>query len=115
MMRKPESLVPAVKVNKTTARTKDDAGWETANSAWIIVSHLLTGIALYAGLGWLLSLWLPNRPLLIAGGALVGMFLSIFLIYRRLEAMPEAPTILRRSAAVNQTGQQPDQEAPRGH
>lgn len=114
MMRKPESLVPAITVDKTTARTKDDAGWETANSAWIIVSHLLTGIAFYAGIGWLLSLWLPNRPLLIAGGALVGMFLAIFLIHRRLEAMPEAPAIIRRSAAVTHTGQQSGQEASRG-
>lgn len=61
-------------------------GWATANTAWIIVSHLLTGILLYAGLGWLLSLWLGMAPLLIGAGALIGMFLSLYLVHRRLEA-----------------------------
>lgn len=50
------------------------------------MSHLLTGILVYAGLGWLLSLWLGNAPLLIGAGALIGMFLSLYLIHRRLEA-----------------------------
>lgn len=61
-------------------------GWDTANTGWIIVSHLITGIGLYAALGALLSLWLGRAPLLIASGALLGMFLSLYLIHRRLEA-----------------------------
>ena len=73
-----------------TARVTDETtareGWASANTAWIIMSHLLTGILLYAGLGWLLSLWLGNAPLLIGAGALIGMFLSLYLIHRRLEA-----------------------------
>ena len=73
-----------------TARVTDEAatreGWASANTAWIIMSHLLTGILLYAGLGWLLSLFLGNAPLLIGAGALLGMFLSLYLIHRRLEA-----------------------------
>lgn len=71
------------------AQASDDdraEGWATANTAWIIVSHLLTGILVYAGLGWLLSLWLGMAPLLIGAGALIGMFLSIYLVHRRLEA-----------------------------
>jgi len=71
-------------------RGADDAsikeGWSTANTGWIIMSHLLTGILLYAGLGWLLSRWLGKAPLLIGAGALLGMFLSLYLIHRRLEA-----------------------------
>ncbi|MFM1965354.1 MAG: hypothetical protein RL134_1079 [Actinomycetota bacterium] len=71
-------------------RVTDEAihkeGWATANTGWIIMSHLLTGILVYAGLGWLLSLWLGNAPLLIGAGALIGMFLSLYLIHRRLEA-----------------------------
>ena len=61
-------------------------GWDSANTGWIIMSHLLTGIVVYAGLGALLSLWLGRAPLLIGGGALLGMFLSLYLIHRRLEA-----------------------------
>lgn len=72
------------------SRVTDEAihqeGWTTANTGWIIMSHLLTGILFYAGLGWLLSLWLGNAPLLIGAGALIGMFLSLYLIHRRLEA-----------------------------
>ncbi|TEX50611.1 MAG: hypothetical protein B7C55_09835, partial [Actinomycetales bacterium mxb001] len=64
----------------------DKEGWTTANTGWIIMSHLLTGIAFYAGLGWLLSLWVGSAPLLIGAGALLGMFLSLYLIHRRLEA-----------------------------
>ena len=71
-------------------RVTDEAvhreGWTTANTGWIIMSHLLTGILFYAGLGWLLSPWLGNAPLLIGAGALIGMFLSLYLIHRRLEA-----------------------------
>jgi F0F1-type ATP synthase assembly protein I len=71
-------------------RVTDEAvhreGWDTANTGWIIMSHLLTGILVYAGLGALLSLWLGSAPLLIGGGALLGMFLSLYLIHRRLEA-----------------------------
>ena len=61
-------------------------GWDTANTACIIVSHLITGILLYAGIGALLTLWLGTTPLLIGVGALLGMFLSLYLIHRRLEA-----------------------------
>lgn len=71
---------------RVTDETTSQEGWATANTAWIIMSHLLTGILLYAGLGWLLSLWLGNAPLLIGAGALIGMFLSLYLIHRRLEA-----------------------------
>ena len=69
-----------------TDEAGDKEGWATANTAWIIVSHLLTGIVLYAALGWLLSLWLGRAPLLIGAGALLGMFLSLYLVHRRLEA-----------------------------
>ena len=72
-------------------------GWRGGDTAWIIVSHLTTGILMYAGIGWLLSLWLGHAPLLIAVGALLGMFLSIYLIHRRLEAT-ESP--LREGQAV---------------
>jgi len=71
---------------KVTNEAMHREGWATANTAWIIVSHLLTGIIVYAGLGWLLSLWLGRAPLLIGAGALIGMFLSLYLVYRRLEA-----------------------------
>lgn len=71
---------------RVTDETVHREGWATANTGWIIMSHLLTGILFYAGLGWVLSLWLGRAPLLIGAGALIGMFLSLYLIHRRLEA-----------------------------
>ena len=65
---------------KVTGENVHREGWDTANTGWIIMSHLLTGI------GFLLSLWLGRAPLLIGAGALIGMFLSLYLIHRRLEA-----------------------------
>lgn len=74
----PSGVVPA--------ESPSHLAWASGNTAWIIVSHLNTGILLYAGIGWLLSLWFGNRTLLVAVGALLGMFLSLYMIHRRLEA-----------------------------
>lgn len=107
MMKRPDSLVPPI--NPSARRGKDEGGgWDSVNSAWIIVSHLLTGIILYAGIGWVISLWVPHRPLLMAAGAVIGMFLAIYLIHRRLEVTgPESPSA-GKGAAVT------DSEASRG-
>ena len=75
------------------------------NAAWTISSRLIAGIVLYAGSGWLISLWWGNRPALIANGDYVGLGLSYYLIF----------TGLAREEAVRQ-GRGPDhrarQEAP---
>lgn len=57
---------------------------EMADSAWIISSRLMAGVLLYAGLGWLLSLWIGHRPLLIAVGMVVGLGLSYYLVFSGL-------------------------------
>jgi len=54
------------------------------NTAWIISSRLIAGLVLYAGLGWLLSLWLGHREVLMAIGALLGLGLSYYLIFTGL-------------------------------
>ena len=55
-----------------------------ADSAWIISSRLISGLILYSGIGWLLSLWLGHRSLLVAAGALFGLGLSYYLIFSGL-------------------------------
>ena len=55
-----------------------------SDAAWIISSRLIAGMLLYAGLGWLLSLWLGHADVLIAVGALLGLGLSFFLVFRQL-------------------------------
>jgi F0F1-type ATP synthase assembly protein I len=54
------------------------------NTAWIISSRLIAGLILYAGLGWLLSLWLGHREIFMSVGALVGLGLSYYLIFTGL-------------------------------
>ena len=66
----------------------DDAR-RMSNSAWTVTSRLIAGVALYAGLGWLASLWLGHRELLIAVGALVGIGLAMFTIVRGLTSEGE--------------------------
>ncbi|MDA2987665.1 MAG: AtpZ/AtpI family protein [Actinomycetota bacterium] len=54
------------------------------NAAWTISSRMIAGIVLYAGLGWVISLWWGNRSALIAIGAFVGLGLSYYLIFSGL-------------------------------
>ena len=55
-----------------------------SDAAWIISSRLIAGLLLYAGLGWLLSRWFGHSDIFIAVGALVGLGLSFFLVFRQL-------------------------------
>ncbi len=64
---------------------------------WIIFSHLITGVALYTLLGWLLSLWVGHAPLLMGGGALLGIVLATYIIYRRLHADVEPGPAWRKT------------------
>ncbi len=53
-------------------------------TAWMITGRLVAGMVLYGGIGWLLGRWLGHEPLFIAGGLLIGMAASLYLVYARL-------------------------------
>ncbi len=55
-----------------------------SDAAWIISSRLIAGLLLYAGIGWLLSRWFGHADVFIAVGALFGLGLSFFLVFRQL-------------------------------
>jgi len=55
-----------------------------ADSAWTISSRLIAGLILYTAIGWLASLWLGHQAVLMAIGAMFGLGLSYFLIFRGL-------------------------------
>ncbi|MFM8156162.1 MAG: hypothetical protein ACKOAF_08830 [Actinomycetes bacterium] len=55
-----------------------------ADSAWTISSRLIAGLILYTAIGWLISLWVGHQAVLMAIGALFGLGLSYFLIFRGL-------------------------------
>ena len=64
--------------------TKDDAR-RMSNSAWANSSRLITGLLLYTGLGWLVSRWVGHQALCMAIGAIVGLGLSYYLLFKSLE------------------------------
>jgi F0F1-type ATP synthase assembly protein I len=55
-----------------------------ADSAWSISSRLIAGLILYTAIGWVISLWVGHQAVLMAIGALFGLGLSYFLIFRGL-------------------------------
>lgn len=67
------------------------------NAAWTISSRMIAGIVLYAGLGWLISLWWGNRSALIAIGAFVGLGLSYYLIFTGLAREEKAAQHLQQA------------------
>jgi F0F1-type ATP synthase assembly protein I len=50
---------------------------------WSIVAYLLSGMLLWGGAGWLLDRWLGTSFLVLIG-LLIGVALSLYLIYLRL-------------------------------
>jgi ATP synthase protein I len=53
-------------------------------TAWMITGRLMSGMVLYGGIGFLLSLWLGHQALFIAGGVLFGITASLYLVLARL-------------------------------
>lgn len=53
-----------------------------ANAAWSIPSYILSGMAVYGGLGWLLDRWLGTSALFPIG-ILVGLALALYLVFHR--------------------------------
>ncbi|MQY06833.1 AtpZ/AtpI family protein [Actinomadura macrotermitis] len=53
-----------------------------ANAAWAIPSYILSGMAVYGGLGKLLDHWLGTSALFPIG-ILVGLALAIYLVFHR--------------------------------
>ena len=78
------------------ARNVDRGGRdrEAADHAWMIVSHLLAGIVLYGGVGWLLSLWLGHRAVFVAAGVILGSALSLYLVHVRISRLDPDETAI---------------------
>ena len=55
-----------------------------AGQGWVAVGYLLSGIAVWGFVGWLVDRWLDSAGIATAIGALVGAGAGIYLIIRRL-------------------------------
>lgn len=53
-------------------------------TAWSITGRIIAGMAVYGGLGWLLSLWLGHASLMVAAGILVGLAAGTYLVHVHL-------------------------------
>jgi hypothetical protein len=49
------------------------------NPGWAIFGYLLSGMAVYGGIGWLVGRWAGHSPLFLAVGMVVGLALAITL------------------------------------
>lgn len=53
------------------------------NPGWRIFSYLLSGMAVYGGLGWLIGRWVGHQAVLFPVGMVVGLGLAIVLVVLR--------------------------------
>lgn len=50
----------------------------------MVVGHLIAGMGIYGGLGWLVGTWLGNVRAAAAIGVIFGMAAATYLIYLRV-------------------------------
>jgi F0F1-type ATP synthase assembly protein I len=53
---------------------------DSQNAGWSIFAYLISGMAFYGGLGWLMGHF-THIPVLFPVGALVGLAVAIFAVY----------------------------------
>jgi len=73
------------------------------DAAFMIVGHLVAGIVLYGGIGWLLGRWFGHQPTFIAGGLFVGMAASLYLVHLRLVQAEQRVVITNVSDRVSRS------------
>jgi F0F1-type ATP synthase assembly protein I len=56
------------------------SGRKGEQDAWGAFGLMISGVAVWGGVGWLLSEWLDNRVFLMIG-LLVGMFAALYLVW----------------------------------
>lgn len=60
----------------------DDVGRREQSSAWNAFSLVVSGVAVWGGVGWLVSEWLNSRVFLVLG-LLVGTGAALYLVWVR--------------------------------
>jgi len=78
-------------------RVKPSPGSKGVDQGWAVLSTLISGFAVFGGIGWLLDQWWGTR-LMTPLGLLVGMSLGIYAVvmqFGRPEAVERTPTTAR--------------------
>ena len=55
----------------------------TAADGWAIISYLIAGMAVYGGIGWLISRWTGMPPVLLPAGMVVGLVIALVMVVLR--------------------------------
>jgi ATP synthase protein I len=74
--RPPESQPPESRGNNAAGRPSGASG---ANAGWTLFGYLISGMAFYGAVGWLIGRW-THVALIFPLGMLVGLLLAIVLI-----------------------------------
>ncbi len=53
------------------------------SAGWSILSYLIGGMAVYGGLGWLISRWAGHMQAFAVGGMIVGLGLALAMVILR--------------------------------
>jgi ATP synthase protein I len=64
---------------------QDSPSRRTSGDPWHAVSYLVTGVAVYGAVGWLLDQWL-DTPFLLPVGIVLGAGLGVYLTYLRFRS-----------------------------
>ena len=80
---------------------------------WSITGHLLAGMALYGGLGWLIDKWAGTTDVFTPIGVIFGLAAGLYLTFRQVSVLErqEREALLRRRRALADT--EPAGHAPR--
>jgi F0F1-type ATP synthase assembly protein I len=70
---------------RATGRKREPGGGSEGNEnpGWAIFGYLLSGMAVYGGLGWLIGRWVGNTSIFLAVGMIVGLALAITMVIFR--------------------------------
>ncbi|MFP4634785.1 MAG: AtpZ/AtpI family protein [Nitriliruptoraceae bacterium] len=65
-----------------TEQFRKDA-WRDLDTGWIVTVELMSAVAVWMGIGWLLDRWIGTEPWLMVAGAVLGFVLGMYLAYKR--------------------------------
>jgi ATP synthase protein I len=85
----------------------------TDDEAWTAFSHLVAGMLLYGGLGWLIGTLVGYPAPFLAGGVVFGVGMAYVLIYRRFGGTGPEPVPTHRAGPAGPAGE--EAAAPMDH
>jgi ATP synthase protein I len=78
----PDRIRPALKREQAGGKRPDSKQmWQGMGEAWTALSTLVSGIAVWGGIGYVIDRVAGTRPVLFVIGVLLGNFAGIYLIY----------------------------------